>query len=457
MNSVKAKLLWLAPLLSLGLFLILNNNDFSYAISLVAATALLCALWWIFEPLPIPITSLIPLAIFPAAGILTPAEVAQSYGHHLILLLLGGFILSQSMSYSGAHKRIALMMVNLFGGGSPKRLVMGFIAAAALLSMWISNTATVLMLMPVALATLENARDKNLAPILLLGIAYAASIGGIGTPIGTPPNAIFLSTYQQTTGESLSFISWMQWALPLVIVFIPLLMLWITAKIKTDELIQLPETGKWSIMQKRVMWVFAVTAVLWMTRLEPFGGWSQLTGLTSANDASVALLACIALFIIPDGNNGRLLSWQKANQIPWGVLLLFAGGICLAKAFSASGLSELIGQSLGQLVLLPTIMLIALIALTVTFMTEMTSNTATTALLMPILAAAAIGAELDPALLMLPAAMSASCAFMLPVATAPNAIVYGSGKVSIQRMVKTGLVLNLVGTCLITLVCYWLI
>jgi sodium-dependent dicarboxylate transporter 2/3/5 len=212
-------------------------------------------------------------------------------------------------------------------------------------------------------------------------------------------------------------------------------------------------------MEKRVMAVFAVTAILWITRQEPFGGWQSWLNLGSVKDASIALLACVAMFIIPDGKGqgGRLLNWETANKIPWGVLLLFAGGICIAKAFSVSGLSQLIGESLSQVTSLPIILLIAAIALTVTFMTEMTSNTATTALLMPILAAAAISAKMDPALLMLPAAMSASCAFMLPVATAPNAIIYGSEKVSIQQMAKTGFVLNLIGTLLITLVCYFLI
>ncbi|MCW8876938.1 MAG: SLC13 family permease [Kangiellaceae bacterium] len=457
MKNLKNTLLWLTPLLSLILGALLSTFGFDFAVVIVASTTFLCAIWWIFEPVPIPITSLIPLAVFPLTGILTPAEVAQSYGHYLILLLLGGFILSQSMSYSGAHRRIALIMVNLFGGSSPRRLVMGFMAAAALLSMWISNTATTLMLLPVALATLENSKDKQLTIVLLLGIAYAASVGGIGTPIGTPPNALFLSTYQETTGQSIGFLSWMKWSLPLIIIFIPLMMLWITRNIKQDTKIDVPSTGKWTTIEKRVMWVFGVTALLWITRSEPFGGWRELTGLTSANDASVAMLACVAMFVIPDGKQGRLLDWKTANQIPWGVLLLFAGGICIAKAFGASGLSTLIGNQLAGVTGLPVFFLIMAVALTVTFMTEMTSNTATTALLMPILASAALSANIDPALLMLPAAMSASCAFMLPVATAPNAIVYGSEQVPIKQMVRNGFALNLLGTLLITTVCYFLI
>ena len=457
MKNIKNHLLWICPLAALALAASLFGFGFSKEIAIVSAITLLCAVWWIFEPIPIPITSLIPLAVFPLTGVLKPSQVAEAYGHHLILLLLGGFILSQSMSYSGAHRRIALIMVNLFGGSSPRRLVMGFMAASALLSMWISNTATTLMLLPVALATLEKNEDKTLVTTLLLGIAYAASVGGIGTPIGTPPNALFLSTYQETTQQSLGFLSWMKWSLPLIIIFIPLMMLWITRNVSKNQTIEVPDTGKWTTIEKRVMWVFAVTAFLWITRSEPFGGWRELTGLTTANDASVAMLACVALFIIPDGKEGRLLDWKAANQIPWGVLLLFAGGICIAKAFGASGLSQLIGEKLAGVTGLPIILLIMAIALTVTFMTEMTSNTATTALLMPILASAAISANLDPAILMLPAAMSASCAFMLPVATAPNAIVYGSEKVPIQQMVRNGFALNLLGTVLITTVCYLLI
>ncbi|WP_444998142.1 SLC13 family permease [Aliikangiella sp. IMCC44359] len=458
MDHFKSTTLWLAPVLAIAIGILMHLMNMQSPVIIVASVTTLCAIWWIFEPIPIPVTSLIPLAVFPMTNVLTASQVAQAYGHKLILLLLGGFILSQSMSYSGAHRRIALHMIHLFGGASPKRLVMGFMAASAVLSMWISNTATTLMLLPVALATLENVKDKQLTSILLLGIAYAASVGGIGTPIGTPPNALFLSTYQETTGESLGFLSWMKWSIPLVILFIPIMMLWLTRNINSQEKIEIPNVGQWTSIEKRVLAVFAVTAILWITRQEPFGGWRELTGLTVANDASVALLACITMFIIPDGKSekpGRLLDWKTASQIPWGVLLLFAGGICIAKAFGASGLSEIIGNQLTNVATLPIILLMLCITLSVTFLTEMTSNTATTALLMPILASAALSAKIDPALIMLPAAMSASCAFMLPVATAPNAVIYGSEKVPIQQMIKSGFALNLIGAILITLVCYF--
>ncbi|MBV1908131.1 MAG: SLC13 family permease [Kangiellaceae bacterium] len=462
MSNIKKSFLWLGPLLAIILGLSLNALAVSTPIIIVSSTTLLCALWWIFEPIPIPVTSLLPLAIFTMTGILTTNEVGQSYGHPLILLLLGGFILSQSMAYSGAHRRIALMMVNLFGSSSPRHLIMGFMVASALLSMWISNTATTLMLLPVALATVEGANNKRLTSALLLGIAYSASIGGIGTPIGTPPNALFMSTYNEATGNNLGFLDWMKWGVPLVVLFIPLAMLWITRSLPKNLNIEVPSTGKWTLIEKRVMMVFGTTAILWVTRQQPFGGWSEFVGLPKTNDASIALLACLAMFIIPDGKpvdgkQGRLLNWETANKIPWGVLLLFAGGICIAKAFGASGLSALIGDFLSGVTVLPTIIIIGLVSLTVIFLTEMTSNTATTALMMPILAAAALAADIDPAILMVPAAMSASCAFMLPVATAPNAIVYGSELITVQQMVRNGFALNLIGVFLITGLCYFLI
>ncbi|MDQ7049180.1 MAG: SLC13 family permease [Enterobacterales bacterium] len=301
MQSLKKHTLWLGPLISLVITFFLALNGQSNSITLVIAVTSLCAIWWIFEPIPIPITSLIPLALFSLTGVLSSSQVAQAYGHPLILLLLGGFILSQSMAYSGAHRRIALLMVNLFGANSARSLVLGFMVAAALLSMWVSNTATTLMLLPVALATLEDNKDPKLTIALLLGIAYAANIGGIGTPIGTPPNALFMSGYSEATGIPLGFLDWMKWGVPVVILFIPCAMLWITKGLKQQISIKLPSVGQWTTPEIRVLMVFAVTALLWITRKQPFGGWSEWTGLTSANDASVALLACIALFIIPSG------------------------------------------------------------------------------------------------------------------------------------------------------------
>lgn len=439
------------PLLALALYLVLTGASWAHAPAITAAVTLWCAVWWIFEPIPIPFTSLLPLALFPLLGILTPAQVGQAYGSPLILLLLGGFILSTAMADSGAHRRIALYMVHLFGGGSARGLVLGFMAAAAVLSMWISNTATTLMLLPVALAVLDRA-DARLAIPLLLGIAYAASIGGIGTPIGTPPNLVFMQVYGNEFGETPSFPEWMVWGLPVVIIFVPLVGLWLTRGVKLDRPIELPEVGKWGSYERRVLIMFSITAFCWMTRQEPFGGWSNLLGLPQANDASVALLAVVAMAMIPDGHGNRLLRWESAAKIPWGVLILFGGGIAIASAFVETGLADIIAGNLYALADLPTWLLVLCVCLVVTFLTEVTSNTATSSLLMPLLAATAVATDIPPMLLMVPAAMSASCAFMLPVATAPNAIMYGSGKFTIRDMARNGFILNLLGAVVITLV-----
>ncbi len=445
----------LGPLLSLALYFMLAASGWEFAPAATAGITFLCALWWIFEPIPIPFTSMIPLALFPLLGILTPNQVAQAYGSPLILLLLGGFMISTAMSDSGAHRRIALYMVNLFGGGSTRGLVLGFMTASALLSMWISNTATTLMLLPVALAVLERA-DRQLAIPLLLGIAYAASIGGLGTPIGTPPNLIFMQIYADEFGQTPSFPEWMSWGLPVVVLMVPITGLWLTRGVKLSQKVILPPVGQWTTAEKRVLSLFALTAVMWITRQAPFGGWSQWFGLPGANDASVALTAVIVMAVTPNGEGGRLLRWEAASNIPWGVLILFGGGIAIAYAFMQSGLAEHVAGQLEALAALPVWLMVLLISLTVTFMTEVTSNTATASLLMPLLAATSVATGIDPFLLMIPAAMSASCAFMLPVATAPNAVIYGSGKLTIKDMARAGLVLNLFGVVVISIISYLL-
>lgn len=455
MKTTRTLALFAGPLLALLVSTLLAAGGWSAQAQVAAAITTLCAVWWVFEPIPMPVTSLLPLALFPLFGVLTPNEVGQSYGNPMILLLLGGFILSQAMSHSGAHRRVALGMVNLIGGHNPKRLVFGFMLAAAVLSMWISNTATTLMLLPVALAALEGSTDKKLAACLLLSIAYAASVGGIGTPIGTPPNLIFMKVYQETTGTEPSFLDWMQVGVPVVICMLPIIAWVMTRKLKSDHVADIPVTGKWQTAERRVLILFACTAVAWVTRKEPFGGWSQWFGLPGANDAAVALIAVILLFLIPDGRGKKLLTWEAAAKIPWGVLLLFAGGIAIAKAFTATGLSGAIGNGLTGLTDLPPLLVLLIICLSVTFLTEVTSNTATTTLLMPILATAGTVVGVDPAVFMAPAAISASCAFMLPVATAPNAVMYGSGRVPIETMARKGLQLNLAGAVIIATL-FWL-
>jgi sodium-dependent dicarboxylate transporter 2/3/5 len=339
--------------------------------------------------------------------------------------------------------------------------------------MWISNSATTLMLLPISLAVLAHVKDPKLTVAMLLGIAYAASLGGVGTPVGTPPNIIFMSVYLETQGKEINFLEWMKTGLPVVFIGIPVIAWWLTRGLESTQDYVLPKSGAWQPAEKRVLSVFLLVAFAWMFR--PY--WTAWLNITTIGDSSIALAGVVLMFLMPSGNlatsvqqsleqhkfgevtkdkkSDKLLDWQTAVAIPWGMLLLFAGGICIAKAFSASGLSELMGQGLTGLSDLPVPLLILCICLFVTFLTEITSNTATATLLMPILAAAGIAAGIDPALIMMPAAMSASCAFMLPVATAPNAIVYGMDKFTIKTMVREGLMLNIFLAFIITGVSYF--
>ncbi len=450
--------LWFGPIFGVLVWAILFSLGMATSASLTAGITALCAFWWVTEPVPIPVTSLIPFAAFPLAGVLNHKEVATAYGHTLILLLMGGFILSTAMEKSGTHQRLALTMVRFVGGGG-KRLVLGFMLATALLSMWISNTATTLMMMPIALAVIEKSEDQELAVPLLLGIAYSASIGGVGTPVGTPPNIIFMAVYEKTLGLKMSFLSWMKIGIPAVCVLLPLAWLSVTRKIKSKKAIAIPGGGPWRAAEIRVLTIFLLTALAWITRTAPFGGWSKLFAVPGAGDATVALTAVVIMFLVPDGEGEgeRLLDWPTALKIPWGLLLLFGGGIAIAKAFGVSGLSKAMGQALSGLTAWPVWLMIFTICLTVTFLTEITSNTATTALLMPILAAAGVAAKIDPVLLMIPAALSASCAFMLPVATAPNAIVFGTGHVTTRQMASEGVLLNLAGAFLLSALCFFVL
>jgi sodium-dependent dicarboxylate transporter 2/3/5 len=446
------------PVLGAGIGLAAYAGGLSFEAAVTAGVTALCAAWWVLEPIHIAATSLIPFAVFPLAGVVGHREVAASYGHTLILLLLGGFMLSAAVEKSGAHRRIALGMVRLTGGRD-RRLILGFMLASALCSMWISNTATTLMLLPVALAAIEG-RDRSIEVPLLLGIAYAASIGGVATPVGTPPNIIFMGIYQQNTGEEISFLSWMTVGVPVVVLMLPIAWLYLTRKLGGEtgggapRATALVVPGPMTPAERRVLIVFGITAAAWVFRGAPGGGWSALLGVKeTAGDATVALAAVVALFLVGDGAGSRLLDWKTAERIPWGLLILFGGGIAIAGAFESSGLSAAIGAGLQRLAELPAVLMIAAIALAVTFLTEVTSNTATTTLLMPVLAAAGIAAGLAPEMLMVPAALSASCAFMLPVATAPNAIMFGTGKVSTAVMAREGFGLNLAGAVVITVIC----
>ena len=447
----------LAPVIAVIFYFILQALGLENKAAIAAAITLLTVIWWVTEALPIPATSLVPFALLPLFGIVDHKTVASALGSHVILLLMGAFMLSKAIEKSGAHERLAVYMVRLVGVESGRRMVLGFMLASAFLSMWISNTATTLIMLPIALAILKHIDNQNLKVALILGIAYAASVGGVGTPIGTPPNVIFMGIYEEQTGVEFGFLEWMKIGVPIVVLAIPIMAFWLTRNVKLAQEVHLPVLGAWRAEEKRTLWVFGLTALAWITRKEPFGGWSGALDIEIAGDSTVALFAVVLMFIIPNGKGSRLLDWDSAKTIPWGMLLLFAGGIALAKGFVASGLSDLLGQWLASFANLPVIIMIITICLVVTYLTEITSNTATATLLMPILAAAAIASGYDPRVLMVPAAIAASCAFMLPVATAPNAIAYGTGEIEIKDMVREGAVLRFIIACLVGIVCYLLL
>lgn len=425
-----------------------------------AAITLFVAVLWVTEALPIPATSVIPFAAFPLFGVISHTEAASSLGSHVIMLLMAAFMLSKALEKANLHKRFAIYMLRVTGSGSPLKVILGFMMTTAVLSMWISNTATILMMLPMAIAIINALDNPRFGVSLILGIAYAASLGGVGTPIGTPPNIIFMSVYEETQGVEYSFIEWMKTGIPIVIVAIPVMALWLARGIKTVGNIDLPEPGHWTKAEKRVLAIFGTVALAWIFR--PF--WTAWLGITTISDSTIAVAGVVAMFLVNSGNdngevdakgnNEKLLDWKTANDIPWGMLLLFAGGICIAKAFMASGLSVVMGTWLTGLSTLPVLLLMLCICLFVTFLTEITSNTATSTLLMPILAAAGLAVGVDPKLLMIPAAISASCAFMLPVATAPNAIAYSTEKFDIKTMAREGIVLNVLVAVVVTIVCY---
>ena len=425
--------------------------------SWTAAVTALCATWWLFEPIPMAATSLVPLVVFPLTGVLTERQAAAAYGDPVILLFMGGFMLSKAAEHWGAHRRIAEVTVACIGGTSGRRLVLGVMVATTLVSMWISNTATALMMLPVALAIMDRDKSGKLAVPLLLGVAYAASIGGIATPIGSAPNGVFMADYLAATGRSIPFSQWMLLGVPISFAMVISAWLLLTFRMGDVEEIEFKTDEKWTTAQKRTLAVFGVACVAWITREVPFGGWSTWLNMPEAKDMTVAIAAAIALFLIPSGDEthgGRLLNWSIAERIPWGVLILFGGGIAIAAAFEATHLSAIIGEKFADLRDWPTLAIIATVCFSITFLSEFTSNTATAVILMPVLAAVAKANGMEPAMLMLPATFSNSLAFMMPVGTPPNAIAYGTGHVRIKHMVRVGFVLNLIGATIVTLFCW---
>ncbi len=458
MKITRTSFIVLGPILAVLFALGLTYIGLETPAAITAGITLLTVIWWVSEAIPIAAASLVPFALLPVFGIVDHKTISGALGSHVILLLMGAFMLAKALEKSGAHERLAVYMVRLVGVSSGRRLVLGFMLAAGFLSMWISNTATALIMLPIALAILKNIDNPKLRIALILGIAYASSVGGIGTPIGTPPNVIFMGIYEEQTGQEFSFVQWMKVGVPVVMISLPIMALWLTRNVKLNARIELPECGPWRTEERRTLAVFGLTALAWITRKDPFGGWSSALDMPLVGDSTIALFAVVVMFLIPNGKqNDRLLDWKTAGSIPWGLLLLFAGGIAMAKGFTASGLSTMLGDWLSSLAHLPLILMILTICLVVTYLTEITSNTATATLLMPILAAAGVATGIEPALLMIPAAMAASCAFMLPVATAPNAIAYGLGDIKISDMVREGAVLSFVISIVIGLVCYGLL
>ncbi len=436
-----------------------------------AAVGTLMAIWWVTEAIPIPATALIPLALFPLLGIQDIGASAAPYANSVIFLFLGGFLIAQAMQRWELHKRVALIVI-LAVGTEPVRLVGGFMLATAFLSMWVSNTATAVMMLPIGLSVIQLANagnagqenippDRNLAVAMMLGIAYAASIGGLGTLIGTPPNALLAGYMQETYDVQIGFGEWMLLGVPLVIVGLPLSWLLLTKvvypiRIKSipggEETIRLElrKLGGWTRGERMVGIVFLGAAIAWIFRplLE--------TVIPGLSDTGIAIIAALILFLLPvyPARGTFALEWEQAKKLPWDVLVLFGGGLSLAGAISQSGLADWIGEALAVFQTLPLILIIFGVATVVIFLTELTSNTATAAAFLPVLGSLAIGIGHDPLLLAVPAALAASCAFMMPVATPPNAIVFGSGHVTIPEMARGGFLLNLLFIGLITLMGY---
>ncbi|TWT51134.1 Sodium-dependent dicarboxylate transporter SdcS [Rubripirellula amarantea] len=431
--------------------------------SIAAGVTVWCGVWWCTEAVPIPVTALVPFVVFPCTGVLDHGQLASAYGDKFVLLFLAGFMISRAAESSQTHLRVSHGMMRLLGTSSQGRIVLGFLLAPAFCSMWISNTATALIMLPVAIAVLQEQNDPKLNVPLLLAVAYGCSIGGMATIIGTPPNGVFVSIYEQQTSRTVDFFSWLKIGVPVAAAMLVAAGFWLTRGLGEAVAPMTKSMGPWTPAQRRVLAVISATALLWITRSAPYGGWAAWFDMPMAHDATVGLAAVVVLFLVPNGevdekgNRKSLLDWESARDIPWGILILFGGGLAIAEAAEVTGLSLSIGNQLALLKDIHPILLIAAVCFTVTFLTEMTSNTATTTLLMPILGAAAVGAGLDASALMIPAALSASCAFMLPVATPPNAIIFGSEKITVREMAKHGFALNLIGTVVITTACYFLL
>lgn len=468
--ETRGKLGWIAT--GIAAFVIISAfpfADLAFQGRVVLATAALMALWWMTEAIPIPATALLPLVVLPLLGVIPSAAAAAPYANHNVFLFLGGFFIAKAMERHGLHRRVAFFVLKTVGV-LERRIVLGFIVGSAFLSMWISNTATAMMMLPIGISVVRQLRSKNdsFAKAAFLGIAYGASVGGIGTLVGTPPNLMLAGQIKSLfpNAPELTFVNWLPIGLSTTALMIPLIW-WVLCffvfKVKntgsTDVASIKREAaalGRMSREEKVVATVFFAVALGWIFReridLGAFSipGWSNLLCVSqTTSDATVAMLGAILLFAFPAKSGGRVLEWRDAKTVPWGIVLLFGGGFALADAFAETGLSNWIGGFLAGLGEVSLPVLVLSVALAMTFLTEFTSNTATASLMLPILASVGVGLQTDPRILMIPAALAVSSAFMLPVATPPNAIVFGSGELTVKDMMKAGLALNLIGAAVI--------
>ena len=468
----KSRILFIiaGPLLFLIILLAGPFTEMPIPANAVLASTIWIALWWITEAIPIPVTSLLPLILFPLTGAVDIDTTGASYGNKIIFLFLGGFIIALAIEKWNLHKRIALNIIRLVGTNM-SRIVLGFMMATSLLSMWISNTATSMLMLPIGLSLVKQLAEaessievrNKFGKALMLGIAYAASIGGIATLIGTPPNLVLAGIIESIYDIDLLFGQWMFFALPLSVLL--LFVAWIyLVKIpfplhqlhfaggQKEILVQLKKLGKISYEEKMVLAVFILTASAWITR----SFW--LAKINPAiDDSIIALIGALLLFVIPAKKKEPILDWKTAKHIPWGIILLFGGGLAVAKGFNESGLAEWIASHVSLLQGLSLIALLFIIITIINFLTEITSNLATTAMVLPIIAPIALYIDVHPFVLLFGATIAASCAFMLPVATPPNAVVFSSGYISMKDMIKTGFLMNLVSIVIILLYVYLLL
>jgi solute carrier family 13 (sodium-dependent dicarboxylate transporter), member 2/3/5 len=470
-GSASARSLFLAagPLLFIAVQLMPLPDGMTPASRAALASAAWIALWWITEAVPIPVTSLLPIVLFPSTGTLDMARTTASYGHPMVFLYMGGFMIALAIERWHLHRRIALAVVQGIGT-NPQRIILGFMVATFLLSMWISNTATALMMLPIALAVSARTRTPEwesdseqpeylpFALPLMLGLAYSASMGGICTLVGTPTNAVLAAVVRNLYQDDIDFLHWFAFAAPPAVLMLVLgwwylvrIAFFKTMRTSSPDLDALrrevAELGPFSPEERKVLIVFGLTAIAWMSR-----GFILERLLPEIDDTVIAISGALLLFLVPGREKGqRLLDWKTALKLPWGILILFGGGLALAEAFQESGLSVWIGQSFHGLRDAPPWLILVTVTVVVNFLTEITSNVATASLLLPILATLAPVLGLHPYVLMMAATISASCAYMLPVATPPNAVVFSSGVVRMRDMARHGFAMNLLSIAITVL------